>query len=53
MGRILPQTAAVLAALDGTGINRNGLFKMEQSDDCVYELEPNCASDGTIDRDHT
>ena len=24
---------------------------MEQSDDCVYELEPNCASDGTIDRE--
>ena len=29
------------------------LFRMRQSDDCVYELEPNCASDGTIDRDHT
>ena len=47
------QTAAGLAALDGTGLSREGLFKMEQSDDCVYELEPNCASDGTLDRDHT
>ena len=43
------QTAAGLDALDGTGINTGGLFKMEQSDDCVYDLLPNCADDGTLD----
>ena len=43
------QTAAGLAALDGTGINTGGLFKMEQSDDCVYDLLPNCAEDGTLE----
>lgn len=45
------QTAAGLAALDGTGIDSAGLglFKMEQSDDCVYDLSGNCLDDGTLE----
>ena len=45
------QTAAGLAALEGTGINPGalGIFKMEQRDDCVYDLSGNCFDDGTLE----
>ena len=45
------QTAAGLAALEGAGINPAALviFKMQQRDDCVYDLSGSCFDDGTLE----
>ena len=42
-----PQTAQALDALVSNGISPEeiGLFPMDHSDDCVYELMPSCSED--------